>query len=172
MRAVLDIIRRPETLSSSIVTFAEQRVEVLQNEGFIFRFSRVTHLFLQFLSKDFRPQSLRAVANRLSKSFTVPKHLPDGFAIGIKAVMVTLCPSGFQFGAGDVPVRTAFSQHRAQVLPKLFDGRSAKKPVAVIDLEYDQPWFENDDMRDHWIVLRVRVLGDVEVLLNLASRIG
>jgi hypothetical protein len=27
-------------------------------------------------------------------------------------------------------------------------------------------------MRDHWIVLRVRVLGNVEILLNLSSRIG
>src|SRR5258708_10527181 len=98
MRAVLDIIRRPETLSSSIVTLVEQRVEGLQNEGFIFRFSRVTHLFLQFLSKDFRPQSLRAVANRLSKSFTVPKHLPDGFAVGIKAVMVTFAQADFSSG--------------------------------------------------------------------------
>jgi hypothetical protein len=27
-------------------------------------------------------------------------------------------------------------------------------------------------MRDHWIVLGVRILGDVEILLNLSSRIG
>src|SRR5437016_1515210 len=47
--------------------------------------------------------------------------------------MFTAFPSGFQFGRTDVPVRTAFLQHRAQVLPKLFDGRSAKNPVAVVD---------------------------------------
>src|SRR5712692_3008784 len=57
------------------------------------------------------------IARRLSKSFTVPKHLPDGLAIGIKAVMFALCPSGFQFGAGDVPVRAVLLQHCAQVLP-------------------------------------------------------
>src|SRR5216683_6450591 len=112
------------------------------------------------------------VAKMLSKSFTVPKHLPDGLAIGIKAVMFALCPSGFQFGAGDVPVRAVLPQHGTQVLPKLFDGRSAEKPVAVIDLEDNETRFEDDDMRDHRIVLGVRVLGDVEVLLNLASRIG
>src|SRR6202011_4054425 len=86
--------------------------------------------------------------------------------------MLTVLPSGFQFRPGDVPVRTALHQHNTQVLPKLLDGRPAKKPVAVIDLEYNETWFEDDDMRDHRIMLGVRVLGDVEVLLNLASRIG
>src|SRR5438445_11869399 len=112
------------------------------------------------------------VTKRLSKSFTVQKDLRQGLVIGIKAVMFTLLPSGFQFGLGDVPVRTAFPQHSTQVLPKLFEGRSAKKPVTVVDLEYNQTWFEDDDMRDHRIVLGIRVLGNVEVFLNLASRIG
>jgi len=47
-----------------------------------------------------------------------------------------------------------------------------KKPVAVVDLEHNETRFEDDDMRDHWIVIGVRVLGDVEILLNLASWIG
>ena len=102
----------------------------------------------------------------------LPKYLPVGFAIGIKAIMFTPFPSGFQFGSGDVPVRTAFPQHHTQVLPKLFDGRPGKKPVAVVDLEYNETRFEDDDMRDHRIVLGVRVLGDVEILLNLTPRIG
>src|SRR6266478_607114 len=112
------------------------------------------------------------VTKRLSKSSAVPKHLREGLVIGIKAVTFTLLPSRFQFWAGDVPVRTALPQHSTQVLPKLFDGRSPKKPVAVIDLEYDETWFQDDDMGDHRIVLGIRVLGNVEVLLNLASRIG
>ena len=86
--------------------------------------------------------------------------------------MLTLLPGGFQFGPSDVPVQTAFLQHRAQVLPKFFDGRSAKKPVAAIDLEYNKTRFEDDDMRDHRIVLGVGVFGDVEILLNLSCRIG
>src|ERR1700730_1773817 len=112
------------------------------------------------------------VAKRLSKPSTVPKHLREGLVIGIKAVMFTPFPSGFQFGPSNVPLRAALPQPRTQVLPKLFDGRSAKKPVAVIDLEYNQPWFEDDDIRDHRIVLGVRVLCDVEILLNLSTRIG
>src|SRR5882724_4207581 len=47
----------------------------------------------------------------------LPKHLPVGLAIGIKAALFTPFPSGFQFGLSNVPVRTAFLQRSAQVLP-------------------------------------------------------
>src|SRR5258708_39490749 len=91
----------------------------------------------------------------------LPIHLPVGLATGIKAIMFTPFPSGFQFGLSNIPVRTAFLQHSTQVLPKLLDGRSAKKPVTVVDLEYNEPRFEDDDMRDHRIVLRIGILGEV-----------
>src|SRR6266403_5221 len=102
----------------------------------------------------------------------LPIHLPVGLAIGIKAIMFTPFASGFQFGLSNIPVRTAFLQHSTQVLPKLFNGRSAKKPVAVVDFEYNEIRFEDDDMGDHRIVLGIRILGDVEILLNLSTRIG
>src|SRR5258707_11114865 len=101
-----------------------------------------------------------------------PKHLSVGLAIRIKAITFAPFPGGFQFGPGDVPVRTAFPQYSTQVLPKLFDGRSAKKPVAIVDFEYNETTLEDNYVRDHRIVLGVRVLGDVQILLNLAPRIG
>src|ERR1700676_2172024 len=101
----------------------------------------------------------------------LPKHLPVGLAVGIKALMLTAFPGGFQFGPSDIPIRTAFLQHSTQVLPKLFDGRSTKEPVSVVDLEYDETRFEDNDMGDHRIVVRVRILGDVEILLNLSPPI-
>src|SRR6267378_4486033 len=70
---------------------------------------------------------------RHSRLLLLPKHLPVRFAIGIETIMFTVLPGGFQFGLSNVPVRTAFLQHNAQVLPKLFDGRPTKKPVAVVD---------------------------------------
>src|SRR5690348_9718236 len=76
------------------------------------------------------------------------KHLPVSLAIGIKAITFTAFPSSFQFGRSNVPVWTAFPQHGTQVLSKLFDGRSAKKPVAIVDLEYNETRREDDDMRD------------------------
>src|SRR5580704_8999716 len=104
--------------------------------------------------------------------FLFPKHLPIGFAVRIKALMFTAFPSGFQFGRSDIPIRAAFLQHGTQVLPKLFQGRSAKKPVAVVYFEYDETRLEDNDMGDHRIVFEVRVLGDVEIPLNLSPRIG
>ena len=100
------------------------------------------------------------------------KQLTVGLAIGIKAITFTPFPSGFQFGPTDVPIRSTFLRHVTQVLPKLFDGRPTKKPVAIVDLENDETRFEDDDMWDHRIVLGVRVLGDVQILLNLSPRIG
>src|SRR5712664_2975461 len=102
----------------------------------------------------------------------LPKYLPVGLAVRIKAIMFAPFPCGFQFGPGDVPVRAAFPQHSSQILPKLFDGRPAKKPVAIVDFEYNETRLEDNYMRDHRIVLGVRVLGDVQILLNLAPRIG
>src|SRR5437879_12380090 len=86
--------------------------------------------------------------------------------------MFTPFPSGFQFGPNDVPVRTAFLQHSTQVLPKFFDGRPANKPVAVVDFEYDETRLDDDDMRDHRIVLGIRILGDTDLLLNVVYMIG
>ena len=100
------------------------------------------------------------------------KRMPVGLAIRIKTITFTPFPSGFQFGPSDIPIRSTFLRHVAQVLPKLFDGRTAEKPIAAVNLEYDESRLEDDDMRDHRIVLGVRVLGDVQILLNLAPRIG
>ena len=75
------------------------------------------------------------------------KHLPVGLAVGIKAITFTSFPSGFQFRPSDVPIRSTFLRHVTQVLPKLFDGRPTKKPVALVDLEYDETRFEDEDMR-------------------------
>src|ERR1700730_8108547 len=82
VRAVLDIIRRPETLSSSIVALVEQRVESLQNKSLI-RFRCFTHLPLPFVSRHFRP---RKPAKRFSTNLGAgpqdPKaliHRPQGY---------------------------------------------------------------------------------------------
>ena len=40
--------------------------------------------------------------------FLLPKHLSVALAIGIKAIVFTPFPSGFQFGPSDIPVRAAF----------------------------------------------------------------
>ena len=47
-----------------------------------------------------------------------------------------------------------------------------KKPVAHVDLIHNNAGLEDDRVRDHWVVLGISVLRDVEILLHDASRIG
>jgi hypothetical protein len=93
----------------------------------------------------------------LSPITLAPERPARSSCIRIKASVFAHFPVGFELGRRDVPLRTAFSQHSTQVLPKLFEGRSAKKPIALVDLEYHETMFEDDNMRDHWIVTGVRV---------------
>jgi hypothetical protein len=122
------------------------------------------------LAKEFTPGNACFCSSNVL--LLLPKHLPVGLAVGIKMIMFTAFPSGFQFGLSDVPIRTAFLRRGTQVLPNLFDGRSVKKPVAIVDLEYNETRLEDNDMGDDWIVFGVRILGDVEILLNLSTLIG
>src|SRR3984893_10894618 len=86
------------------------------------------------------PQSCGRTYRRL---LLLLKYRPVGLAIGMKATVFASLPVGFELGRRDVPVRSAFFQHNPRVLPKLLDGRSAKKPVAVVDLEHPEAGFED-----------------------------
>jgi hypothetical protein len=41
-----------------------------------------------------------------------------------------------------------------------------EEPVAVVDLVNDQTGFEDNQVRDHWIVERIRIFGNVEFRLD------
>ena len=49
---------------------------------------------------------------------------------------------------------------------------AAPEPVAVVEAVDDQTRLEHQRVRDHRVVVGVGVLGDVEVLLNLAAGVG
>src|ERR1700720_1854425 len=109
---------------------------------------------------------------RFLRLLLFPKYLPVALAIGIKAIALAPVPGGLESGRRDVPIRTAFPRYGTQVLPEFFERRPANEPVAVVDPEHHETRFKDDDVRDHGIVPGVRVLGNVEILLNLASRTG
>ena len=71
-----------------------------------------------------------------------------------------------------VPVWADFLSHGTQVVPKIENRRTTPEPVAVIDAVDYETRLEYERMRDHRIVLRVGVLLNLEVLLNLPLRIG
>jgi hypothetical protein len=87
-------------------------------------------------------------------------------AIGIEEFLAALLPSSLEFGNRDVPIRPAFLCDGAKILTKVFERGTAEEPVAVVDLVYDKARFEDNDMWDHRIVDRIRIFGDVEILLN------
>src|SRR4029079_8989879 len=72
----------------------------------------------------------------------------------------------------EVPVRADLLTDRPEVLPEVDDGGPSPEPVTVVDAVDDQSGLQHDRVRNHWIVLGVRVLLDVEVLLDDAAGVG
>src|SRR5262249_15389751 len=77
-----------------------------------------------------------------------------------------------EFGRRYIPVRPTFLGNYAQVLAQIFHRRSAEEPVTHVDLVYNEAGLENDRVRDHRIVDRIGVFGDIEIFLDLARRVG
>src|SRR5271170_3925141 len=85
---------------------------------------------------------------------------------------VASVPSLAESGLAQIPVGADLSHRRAQVVPEVGDGRPAPEPIAVIDAVDDESWLEHERVRDHRIIFRVGVFGDVEVLLNDSVGVG
>jgi hypothetical protein len=98
--------------------------------------------------------------------------LKIGFAVRIERLLVALLPCSSKFGRRDVPVWSAFPADSTQVLAKLFHLGSSEEPVATVDLVNDKTGLQHDYVRNHGIVDRIGIFGDVEILLNDAPRIG
>src|ERR1700683_3392224 len=62
------------------------------------------------------------------------------FSVRVEKFLSALLPCRLEFGRGDVPVRSAFLRHSAQVLPQFFHRGAAEEPIAVVDLIDDKTW--------------------------------
>src|ERR1700688_1980134 len=100
------------------------------------------------------------------------ESLKIGLAVRIERLLAALLPGRFKFGRCDVPVRSAFAADSTQVLAELFDRGSSEEPVAIVDLVNDKTGLQHNRVRNHGIVDRIGVFGNVEILLNDAPRIG
>jgi hypothetical protein len=100
------------------------------------------------------------------------ESLDVGFAVGIEEFLAALLPRCSEFRRCDVPIRPAFPGDRTQVLAEILQRRPAQEPVAVVDLVNDKTGLKNNHVRDHRIVNRIGVFGDVEIFLNHTSCIG
>ena len=94
-----------------------------------------------------------------------------GLAVGVEELLAPFRPRGPEFGRCDVPVRPALPGDNAQVLAEIFERGPAEKPVAVVNLVNDETRLQHDHMRDHRIVVRVRIFGDVEIFLDRAPHV-
>jgi hypothetical protein len=94
------------------------------------------------------------------------------FAIRIEEGLAALLPRSFEFGRRDVPVRPAFPGNGTQVLAEIFESGPAEEPVAIVDLINDKAGLEDNHVRDHGIVNRISVFGDVEIFLDDTPRVG
>jgi len=97
----------------------------------------------------------------------VPQSSVRRLAVGVEQLLTSLLPCGSEFVGGDVPVGPALSGYGPQILAKLLERWTAKEPVPVVDLVQHQTGFQNDDVRNHRVVQRVRVLGDIGVPLHV-----
>jgi hypothetical protein len=59
-----------------------------------------------------------------------------------------------------------------EILVEIFHCWPAEEPVAVVDLVNDQTGLEDNHVRGDRIVVRIRALGDVEVLLDDTLYVG
>ena len=57
-------------------------------------------------------------------------------------------------------------------MAELFHGGPTEEPVAVVDFVNDQTGLEDNRVRDHGIVERIGVFGNVEVFLDFTRRVG
>src|ERR1700691_3274330 len=100
------------------------------------------------------------------------ESVKEGFPIGIQKILAALLPRSSEFGRRDVPVRPAFLEESAQVLTEIFQGGAPEEPIAVVYLMNDQTGLKHNHVGDHGIVGRVRVFGDVEILLHDTPGVG
>ena len=93
-------------------------------------------------------------------------------AVRVEEFLAALLPCRFELGRRDVPVRPAFPGNDPQVLPEIFESGPPEEPVTVVGLINDKAGLEDNHVGDHGIVGRIRVFGDVEILLDDTPRVG
>ena len=120
---------------------------------------------------DLGPSLAKSGASR-SSSPAIAKRFDLSLAVRVEKLLAALLPKSLEFGRCDVPIRTAFLADGSEVLAELFDGRASEEPVAIVDLVNDKDWLQHNNVRNHRIVNRISVFGDVEIFLNDAPRIG
>src|SRR4029077_9386612 len=83
------------------------------------------------------------------------------FVVGIKEFLSAFLPRSLKFGRCDVPIRPTFLSNGAQVLAEIFHRGPPEEPIAHVDLIYYKSGLEDNRVRNHRIVQRIGVFGDI-----------
>ena len=117
-------------------------------------------------------QTTRSLRSQDRSLILFPQSLGVRFTVRVEEFLAPLLPRRFEFGCCDVPVRPAFPGNGTEVLAEFLESGPPEKPIAVVDFINDKARFEDNHVGDHRIVERIGVLGDVEVFLDQAPRVG
>src|SRR5690606_1613943 len=94
------------------------------------------------------------------------EDLPPRLPVRVETRSLPALPQGPHLRRVDLPVRARSPRDLAQVRVQLSDRRAAPVPVPVVDLVDLQPGLQHEGVRDHGLVVRIRVLLDAEVPCN------
>src|SRR5206468_3093167 len=94
------------------------------------------------------------------------EDLTHGAAIRPEVVALAGLPLFAQAGLAEVPIGPDLLEDRPEVPAKVLGRRPAPIPVAVVDLGDAKARSQDQGVRRHRVVVRVGVLGDVEILLD------
>ena len=123
-------------------------------------------------TSTFRSRAREVARIQRLLSVLLAQSLGKALAVWIEALLAALLPRGFELRRGDVPIGPAFPADGSQVQAKLFDRGPSEEPVAIVDPVDHEAGLQHDHVRDHRIVEGIGVLGDVEIFLDDAPRIG
>src|SRR3954471_24207490 len=90
----------------------------------------------------------------------------------VERPVVARVPTLAQSWRAQVPVGPNLAGHDPQIAPEIGDRRTAPEPVPVVDAVNHEAGSEDQRVRDHRVVFRVRVLLYVEILLYPSLRVG
>src|SRR5215472_3605522 len=130
------------------------------------RISRSRTLILHLLIVHLEPPFPLLPTSNRSRFHTGPLIPP------VERREISRIPCLAESRSAQIPVRTDFPRHGAQVVPKIDDRRPTPEPIAVIDAVDHKARLENERVRDHRVMLGVRILLDGEILLNRSVGVG
>src|SRR4051812_38381502 len=90
----------------------------------------------------------------------------------VEGRVVARVPAPAQSWRAQVPVGPNLAEHDSQIAPEIGARRTPPEPVPVVEAVNHEARSEDQRVRDHRVVFRIRVLLYFEILLDRSLRVG